>query len=164
MIMDKKGKLFGKLSIVDIVIVLALIAIVAVAGYKFIRPDTASPFTTKTDEIRLQFYAEEVPEYAAKAIKVGDPAKESLQNAGFGHVSDIKTDKSISWVDTDKGEYIAGTKKGYSSVVITLDGTGILSGNGVKIGNGQYYIGQTIVLYVGNSSLQGRISKIEKNG
>jgi len=161
LIIDNKGRLFGKISIIDILIILIIIAAAAGIGYKYTKSKTASPFV-KTDDIQVRFYVEEAPDFAVNAVKIGDPVKESLQNTGLGRVSDITTGKSVSWVQTDKGEYVPASKEGYSSCVITMDAKGFYGSNGVSINNTDYYIGRTIVLYVGNAALAGRISGLEK--
>jgi hypothetical protein len=161
MIIDNKGRLFGKISIIDILIVVIIIVAVAGIGSKFVKSKTASPFV-KTDKIQVQFYVEDAPDYAIKAVKIGDPVRESIQNTGLGKVIDIKIDKSVSWVQTDKGEYVAASREGYLSCVLTMEAEGIYGNNGVSINNTEYYIGRTLVLYVGNSALSGRIYDLRK--
>jgi hypothetical protein len=161
MIIDNKGRLFGKISIIDILIVVIIVVAVAGIGSKFARSKTASPFV-KTDKIQVRFYVEDAPDYAVKAVKIGDPVKESIQNTGLGKVVDIKIDRSVSWVQTDKGEYVAASREDHSSCVVTMEADGIYGNNGVSINNTEYYIGRTILLYVGNSALSGRISDLRK--
>ncbi|HHW49362.1 MAG TPA: DUF4330 domain-containing protein [Clostridiaceae bacterium] len=166
MIISKEGKLFGKISIVDILVLLVIIAAVAGASYKFAKSSTASPiFSKQEDNIRIQFYQPEVPEFIAKAVKIGDPAREALQGTSFGTVSDIVIGESVSWGADENGNSVKSSKEGYVSVLITMDAKGIIGDNGVTIGKSIYHVGETITLYAGNAGFYssyspGRISDI----
>lgn len=163
MIMDEKGKLFGKISIVDILIVLVVLAAIAGVGYKFAKSKVASPFV-KPDTIQIQFYGEEIPDYAAKAVKKGDAGVDPVKNSVFGSVTDVKIDKSASYGTDAKGQYVRSSKDGYSSIYVTLEGSGTYSDNGVKFGSDLYFIGKTMEVRVGNTALWVRISDIRKKG
>lgn len=163
MIVDGKGKLFGKISIIDIVIVLVIVVAVAGVGYKYTKSKTASPFV-KMDTIQLQFYQEEVPEYAAKAVNVGDAAIDAEQSSDFGKVVDVKVDKSVSWLQNPIGKIEPSSKPGYSSIYITMETKGVMGDTGVKIGNATYNIGKTVTLKAGKSIFYGRISDLKKKG
>ncbi|HHW30932.1 MAG TPA: DUF4330 domain-containing protein [Clostridiaceae bacterium] len=151
-----------KIGIIDVAILVAILAVVVGVGYRYVKGKAASSNTVKTQDLIIEYYCEEVPESAAKAIKVGDPVRESLQNASFGNVTDIVVDKSVSWARNIKGELVKTTREGYASVTITMNGKGVIGSNGVTIDKANYYVGQTVTLYVGNSMISnGRISDIK---
>jgi len=166
MIISKDGKLFGKVSIVDILILLVIIGAVGGAVYKFAKSNTASPiFSKQEDDIRIQFYQPEVPEFIAKAVKIGDPVRESVQGTSFGTVSDIAIGESVSFGADENGNIVKASKEGYVSVLITMDAKGIIGENGVTIGKSIYHVGETVTLYVGNAGFYssystGRIADI----
>lgn len=163
MIIDSKGKLFGKVSIIDLLIVLVLVAAVAGVGYKFVQSRTESIFV-KTDTLVVQFYQEEVNDFTAKALKIGDIALENEQSADFGVVTDIKIDSAVSWAQNPVGGFVQSSKPGYSSIYITMETKGTLGDTGFKIGTGTFNIGKTITLKAGNAIFYGRISDISKKG
>jgi len=161
MIIDSKGKLFGKISIIDILIILVVIIAVAGIGYKFTRPNVGNSVFTKQEDIQIKFQLDEVQDFIVNAIKVGDPVRESVQNASFGKVSDIKTGDAIIWLTTEDGRNVKVSREGYYSVEITMDAKGMKDNLGVVIDKANYYVGQTITLYVGNAALySGRITEI----
>jgi len=162
MTIDGKGRLFGKIAVVDIMIVLIIVAAIAGAGYKFTKSEIAHPLFAKAGRIQIQFYIEVVQISAAKAVKAGDSARELIQGTGFGRVSYIETGNSVSWVKTDKGEYAAASKDGYCSAVITMEANGLIGKNGVAIDNSIYYIGQIATISIGDSGFYyGRIRDIK---
>ncbi|MGI6776488.1 MAG: DUF4330 domain-containing protein [Acetivibrionales bacterium] len=164
MIVNKKGRLFGKVNVIDLFVMLVIIAVIAGVGYTYINRNKEASFSRNLEDIQVEFYQEEVNDFTAKSIKIGDPVRESVQNASFGRVTDIKIEEAVSWIKTGDGKNISAPKPGYSSVYITMEAKGIIGSNGVTIDNSVYRIGQTMVLYVGNSAFWGRISDITKKG
>ncbi len=162
--MDKqKAKAKRKFTAIDFIIILVIITAILGAKYKLSKANAVTPFVAKPDKIKVSFFIEEVPEFAAKAVKIGDPVKESIQNSNFGKVTDIVIDKSISWARDNSGNFVASNRDGYSSVSIAMEAYGLIGNNGVTIDKSVYYIGQTITLYAGNSVFQnGRIADIKK--
>lgn len=166
MIIDSKGKLFGKVSIIDIIVILVVIVAIVGVGYKMTQSN-AITLTTKPDKVRLTFFSEESTEYAVKAVKVGDVVKDFEQGTTFGRlVEDIKTDKAMSFTEFTEyvdGEWVIGSKPGYCSYYMTVDGEGVINAEGgVNFGGVNYYVGRTIIIRVGNNVFTGRIYNIEK--
>jgi hypothetical protein len=148
---DKNGKLFGKISIIDI----GIIILVIIAGLFIVKK--LGIFTPKeniannNDKIKVVFYQEEVNSFTANNVKLEDPTTETLLNTSFGNVVDIEIDDSVSWGYDKDGRQVKSTKKGFSSVFITMETSGTLGPNGINIGGSNYYIGQFITLRVGTS-------------
>jgi len=74
---DDKGKLFGKISIIDILVVCLILGGIAGAYYKFGRSNTISPFV-KPDRIEMTFFTEDVVEFVGAGIKAGDLVKDRV--------------------------------------------------------------------------------------
>lgn len=161
MIFDKKGKLFGKISIVDIIIIVVIIAAIAGLYYKFGKSGTVTPFT-KTEKIQMSFYHEDVPDYIVNKIKIGDAVKDRVQNVVFGKVTDIKVGPDIVFNPSAGGQAVASSKPGYSSITVTVSGQGIYSATGSTFGGVEYYIGKAVELRVGLTDYYPRVSDIKK--
>ncbi len=151
---DNKGKLFGKINIIDLLIIVIVIAGVAGLGYKFAASGTSSPFS-KQDTIEIKFYAEEVGEFITSGMKVGDMVKDRSTNAYFGKITDIKVDKAASFAPDSEGNYVKSSKPGYVSVVLTVEGTGIYrdgaSGQGASFDSSDYHVFKSTEIIAGNS-------------
>lgn len=161
MLIDDKGKLFGKINIIDLTIIFIIIGMAFGAWYKF-GMSKDKVFGNQETSLQFQFYKEEVPDFIASSIKPGDIVIEPIQNIEFGRVKEVKVDKAISWDNTPKGETKPFSKPGYSSICLTVEGKGIFTDRGVKIGVGMYFIGKEYEIRVGNSALYPRISDIKK--
>lgn len=162
MLIDDKGRIFGKISIIDVLIVVLIIFVVFFAWYKLGGYRNKNNLSINAEKIRVVFYQEEINNFAANNINVGDPATEALQNIYFGKVTDIKINKSISWGTDINGNQVSSSREGYSSIYITMEGKGIIGPNGISMGNFTYHIGETITLRVGNSIFFGKIFDVSK--
>jgi len=157
MIIDNKGKLFGKVSIVDIMIVLVVLAAIAGVAYKVTRNDSITPFA-KLDTIQTELYFEEMTDFAAESLKVGAIVKEQSMGATLGKVIAVYSAPSISYGVANDGSIVQTTKPGYSSVRIVIEGNGKYGENGVYFDNAAYYINSSYAFFVGNTKLWGQIS------
>lgn len=159
MLIDKKGKIFGKISVIDIIILAVVIAAVAGLSYKFTNLKTSAK-----DDITIQFYSEESPDFTVSKVNTGDIVKDPVKNTVFGKVTDKKIDKSIVYSANSKGEIVVSTKPNSSSILITTEGKGSFSKSGVTIGTADYTIGKTMEIRVGNTSFWVRVYNIQKKG
>lgn len=167
MLIDKNGKLFGKVSIVDILIIVMILGVVAGVGYKFSKSSTATPFAKK-DTIVTTFYQETTPDFVPGSIKVGDMVTDNATGSVFGKVISVKADKDVSFAANVNGEMVQSSKPGYNSVIITVEGEGVFKdGNGqqgVSFNNTDFYINKSIELKAGKVDLWVKIKNLEKKG
>ena len=70
-IIDKKGRLFGLINIVDLLIIVLLLALVAVGEKRFGNKAAVGEATTKKGVITAEI--KDVRDVTAKNVKVGDP-------------------------------------------------------------------------------------------
>lgn len=162
MLIDKNGRIFGKVSIIDILLVIIIIGVLLFSLNKIGLFSPKDTLANNTDKIEIVFYQEEVNDFTANNVNIGDPATESLQNSSFGNVTEVKLGESISWGSDIQGNQVSTSRKGYSSIYISLDSNGIVGPNGLTIGGSSYYIGEVITLRVGNTIFFGRIADARK--
>ena len=159
MIIDDKGRLFGKINVIDLFIIGMFILAVCGGIYKFwpksVLPDTHA-------NVRINFYVYEVPTYTVQNIKVGDIVKDSERNIEFGKVVNVEIGPSDSIAANDKGEFVLSAMPGHSSLKIGVDAKGTIAKDGLKVDNTSYYIGKTVVASAGSSIIVSRISGIEE--
>lgn len=166
MIIDSKGKLFGKVSIIDIIIVLVVIAAFAGVGYKLTKSSAGSILVSNEEKFLMTFYSDESPDYAVKAVKVGDVVKDFDKGSYFGKVIALpEISEAISFHEYDNGKWITGSRTGYCSYYMQVDAKGVSNADGgYSFGGANYYIGRTVTIRVGDTVFSGRIYSIEKKG
>lgn len=161
MIIDNNGKLFGKISIVDILIVAVLLAAIGGVYYKFGRSKTVTPFS-KPDTIDVSFYQEDTQDFNATSIKVGDLVKDRQQNITIGKVTSVTVGPDIVFYPDADGKVVSSSKEGYASVRLTVRGQGIYSETGISFSGMDYYINKYFEMRVGKVNIYPRITAFEK--
>ena len=161
MIIDDKGRLFGKISIVDILIVAVLVLAIGGVYYKFGRSGTATPFS-KSDTIEITFYQEDTQSFNATSIKVGDVVKDRQQNITLGMVVSVTVGPDVVFYPNSDGKVVSSSKEGYSSVKFTVRGQGIYSDTAFSMGGMEYYVNKYFETRVGKVNIYPRITSFEK--
>jgi hypothetical protein len=164
MIIDNNGRLFGKVSIIDLLIIILIFAAGFFLAVRYFSTRN-SPIAagSSLDELEITFYSEEVNNFVVDAIKEGDAAKEFAQYANFGTVVKIESEESITWVGDFDGFINPSSKDGhYSSVTVTTRVRGRINDIGFELDGTNYFVGKTVIMQFGKAGFQGRISGVER--
>ena len=141
MIIDEKGKLFGKISIIDICVI--LIVIIGIAGmyitYSNIREgkldgnaNVALNSSNALETAEIDFKLNEVRDVTKNSIIVGDSVYTAKEGTLIGTIKNIEAKPTIKNVVSDNGAVYQAT------VPEKFDVTIIVEVKGVKIDNGFY--------------------------
>lgn len=161
MLIDDKGRLFKKINLIDLLVIIIILAAGIFAFYKFGKAQIITPFTP-TDRIVITFYSEDLPAYAVEAMKEGHEVKDKTTNSVFGKVTNVKQMPSVFYAADLEGKMVKSSKEGYASMLLTVEGDGIFSTNGAVFGNIDYYINRYLEIRVGNVAVYTKVRSIEK--
>ncbi|MDP4117987.1 MAG: DUF4330 domain-containing protein [Bacillota bacterium] len=138
MIIDKQGKLFGKISVVDIFIIAVIIAAIVMLGVKL---GGLENFRTAQGEKTYVVKVEGVKQIVADAIKKGDSLGDGKGvSLGVVQGKEVKTARVIK--QKENGQYISVENPNRVDVYLTIKGKG-------KENNGTFYLGGSVSLLVG---------------
>lgn len=158
MILDRQGKLFGKINVIDLLLILVVVLAVAFFAVKMLDDGAA---VSSGEGIRMEFYAEEVSDFVVESIKVGDTLTDDTGNIYLGKIVDIEVGPSQSYSANEKGEWVLSSREGYSSLRIVGEGSGRLYDHGVIVSGSKYGIGHSFTLRAGMGKIWLRVSGIE---
>ena len=82
---DEKGRLFGKVNIVDLLIVIIILAAGAFLGMKLLGPDST---VANTQKVLVTLHCEETPNYVAEQLEEGAEVWDSENNVTIGYLKD----------------------------------------------------------------------------
>lgn len=159
MLIDNKGKLFGKLSVIDILIILIILAGLAGAYYKFGR---SGAVFTKTEDVKITFFAEDVTDFTANNVKVGDIVKDKVSGSIIGKVTNVEIGPDIFYSPNDQGKMIKSSKEGYNSIKIDVTGKASITANAVTFGTADMLVNRTTEVYFGNTTIYAKVFSINK--
>ena len=87
--MIKNGKVFGKINLIDFLFLLILIVAVAAAAVFILSPEKDA------ETLVMKFRIEEVDNFVAEKVHVGDAFYDDTYEQDIGEVTDVETAESI---------------------------------------------------------------------
>ncbi|MGI5978033.1 MAG: DUF4330 family protein [Oscillospiraceae bacterium] len=155
---DQNGKLFGKINLIDLIILLVLAALIVTVALRVVknREETSSIQT-----VRITFYAEEVPDYVPQAMVKGASCSDVTENSDLGTLDSFETGEPLGYVTNTKGQVEAVVRQGYNSLSFTSIAEGEAIDHGVKINGVTYAVGHSLTVYAGKAKVYCRIKAIE---
>ena len=147
---DKNGKLFGKINIIDLLIILVIIAAAVFFATKAFTPAQEAT-KTETSTVRVQFFCYKAQVGAADAIEIGAPAFE-----------DTESEPSYTYfVDADGNQ--AKAEVAYNdAVTVTVELQGNLTEKGLYVGGRLYGVGASFTMHFGKATIYASVSGVSE--
>lgn len=135
-IIDRNGRLFGRISIIDVLVILVVLVMAAALYFKGQQTHTGTSVVEQT--IIFQIRARGVNEYVAAAIQEGDGVYDSVYPSGgraLGEIIDIQVERTPGTKLEDLGNGFSGLKEadGTSDLLITVRGWGLIDGKSYSL-------------------------------
>ena len=89
MIIDDKGRLFKKINLIDLLIIVIIVAAGFFVYNKFGKAKIVTPLA-RQEPVAITFIIESLPEYAADSVETGDPVTDRVTSAYLGNVQSWK--------------------------------------------------------------------------
>lgn len=167
-LIDEKGRLFGVISPLDVVVILTVIAVALMAYGRFGRNGdeelgNQNVFTEKTGELVYKIYVPQLREDVSEAIHVGDSIRNDESNTPFGVITDVERFPCVQTDVTPEGEVVSMEVEGYTGVIVTgrMDGNEI-DGRFYLSSNHQIYLSQNIYFGTPYTVFGGSFMTIEQ--
>lgn len=154
---EKNKKLFGKINIIDFIVIIVLILAVCVIGVSKLRDKNASDRQT----LIIKYYAEEVRDNVASRVKPGDNLYDYTDKGQLGTVTDVQMGEAVSYAVKSDGTFSAVPKAGYSSIIITGEVEGLKTDLGATVNSHKYGVGHSFTLYAGEARIYLRVYDIQ---
>lgn len=117
-IIDKKGRLFGLINIVDLLIIILLLALVAVGVKRFGNKAAVGEATTKKGVITAEI--KDVRDVTAKNVKVGDPIYDYDKGTLIGKILTAEVEPYKDKTEY-QGKFFNSEVPGKYRVIMTID-------------------------------------------
>jgi hypothetical protein len=154
-VIDEKGRLFGKVNLLDLIIVVVVIAVVGRFGYKWYQGRHAVT-TGEAKTVQMTVRLPAVSDSTLKALHEGDEVFDSKSNTLLGKIIALRSEPT----------WITGATQEYKSQVIfdayvTIEGPGRTSPNGTTMNGLEAYVGQPNYLRTALVKGQGPTTAIQ---
>jgi len=160
--LDKKGRLFGKVSVVDLFAVVVVAAVVAVVYFNV--GASGRHVTGAEQTVLITFYNPSLENFTVNAVREGTPVINDSNGTFLGTVVDVSVGESVVFLPDVNGNEVESNMVGYSSVAITSRVYGRISDGAVVLGGNIYGVGQEIIIWAGNAKTILNISDVRAEG
>lgn len=156
---DKKGKLFSKISVVDIIVILAIC--LAVVGFAYKMRSGDSKVSIKSDTaVQVEFKAKTVRDYSVNAAEVGAYLYET-KGQKLGKIIKVETKPAHRLINIGDGRQVNAPIDNRYDMYITIEGDGQVDNGGVYInGNKLMLVGSDIKIRTNKLNSEAIISGV----
>ncbi|MCL2223415.1 MAG: DUF4330 domain-containing protein [Defluviitaleaceae bacterium] len=156
--LDKKGRLFGKVSVVDLFAVVMVAAIVAVVYFNI--GGRAHLNVGAEQPVLITFFNPALHDFTVNAIEIDTPVIDDVNATFLGTVVGVEVGDSISFMPDIHGNEVASPMEGHSSVAITSRVYGRISDGAVVLGGNVYGVGSEVIIWAGRAKTMLHISDV----
>lgn len=157
---DKNGKLFGKINIIDLLIILVVIAALVFVGLKVLAPKSGSGDAVQTSKVQISFYATGVELGMDDALTEDAPIYEDLTNVSLGQLKSWSVEPAYEYQASANGESVKVEIPNNYFVNMTAEVNGNVTSDGLHIGSSLYCVGAHYTIHVGTAKIYVECSEI----
>ncbi|MCL1884224.1 MAG: DUF4330 domain-containing protein [Defluviitaleaceae bacterium] len=156
---DNKGRLFGKVSVVDLFAIVIIAMIIAVVYFNV--GASGRPVTQGSEQaVYITFFNPALQNFTVDALEIGAPVIDDANDTFLGRVVAIEVGDSISFMPDIHGNEVASPMEGYSSVSITARVDARISEGAPVLGGNVYGVGSEVIIWAGRAKTMLHISEI----
>lgn len=162
---DKNGRLFGKINIIDLLIIIVLIAALIFVGTKLLGSDKGSDAAVGS-EVMISFYGNEAELGFDKdgLFYEGAPAYEDITNTQLGELTEWSIEPAYEYQINADGEQVKVDIPNGHFVTVTLKANGTVGTDGLHIGASLYCVGAHYTIHVGTTKIYAECCDITPVG
>jgi len=156
---DKNGKLFGKINIIDLLIVLIVLAAGAFVWLRFFGGndnDFGEPHT-----VVMTFFADDAPSLLAGAATPGDPVNDFDNTSSLGTLVSYETEDAYTYGVGPDGEPVKLPVPNMCYLTFSCQVAGYVAADGLRVNGFEYPIGGTSTVCVGPMRVSCRLADVE---
>lgn len=133
---NRDGKLFGKVSIIDIVVVV-LVIVLALGIYKMF-VGGSSAVVTSSEKVECTLIIKNVRSYTADALAKKGPLYDKVSKEYIGEITDVKVEDGLYQVNMVDGSFKQAVPEDRYNVYVTVEFSGKASENGYYTAANKY--------------------------
>ncbi len=137
--LDERGRLFGLINVIDLVVVLLVLAVAGIFLAPRLFRSVAGPSGLR--EVRVTVLVPAVREPTVAAISPGVRVVNTTDNSLLGTVVSVNTVPASVLDKRVNGTMVETTSPVYKDDYVTLEGPGTVTANGVTLGKTQVRLG-----------------------
>ena len=166
-IVNEKGKLFGIINVVDLVVLLFIILVAAAAIYKFAAPAASEVIAPKSDmyvTMRIRGTFDYLDAEIADKLKPGDKLIAGSDYIPGAEVVSVKKIPYLSAGETSEGKFVTSEDPQKSDTIIVVKAKQAKNDPILKIGNQEVRIARGFIFKTQLFEMNAIIESVEFDG
>jgi len=143
-IIDKRGRIFGVINIIDLFISIVLIVLIGFGAYKVLKVNPT--VAVNTEKVTMVYFIQEVRDVTYNAIEEGEIAKDYDKNTVYGKVVKKEALPAKKMINTADGRMVEAEIPDRFDVKIYIEGDAVVSKTGVYMGNQEVRVGYNVAI------------------
>ncbi|MDR1558646.1 MAG: DUF4330 domain-containing protein [Clostridiales bacterium] len=163
MIIDKQGRLAGKVSLIDIALILIVIGLIIGLGYRRLSQNAVQIVTSDT-KFYVTLVVEPIRQFSLEAINEGDIFYKQHEQQPLGKVTRTDSEPAREIIKRPDGTPLYVTMEEKYSLYMTLECTGNVSDKGYFVnGNAQISEGSDLIIQSNKVVCGARVDRISES-
>ncbi len=166
-LIDQKGKLFGKINIIDLIIIVCVVVVAAALAYKFVAPAAESVVAPKSDmyvTMRVRGGMDYLDKEVNDHLKPGTKLIAGSDYIAGAEVVDVWSDDYLAAVPKDDGTVATASDPQKRDIFIKVKAKQNKNDPILKIGNQEIRIGRGFIFKTQTIEVNAIIETVEFNG
>lgn len=160
MIIDNKGKLFGKINIVDLLVVLIIILAVLVTYFKF-NMSAHSNVSETNGYVEFDVQIDSVRYFTTQSLNVGDVVYDSQNDVCLGEIVSKRIEPEKKHITKADGTIVLSEMPERYKLFITIGSDARINDSGIYVGGTKPVIKyQNLEMETQKNKFQGKVSVV----
>ncbi|MBP8620946.1 MAG: DUF4330 domain-containing protein [Firmicutes bacterium] len=160
-VLDEKGRLFGKISIIDLLVIVVIVGAVAWFGYSMFGKNLRTEVSQREEETEIVVVASGMRPTTAEAIAKGGKIFEFKTGACVGEVVGVETEPAVVWLLEGDGRWVQTQSDDKVDAFVTIRGTARVGENVITMNGVEIRVGGSIGLKTKFATFQGYIMNMD---
>lgn len=161
-LVDDKGKVFGLINIIDLIVLIFVVALVLGGAYRIYGPrQNGDIFQQEGDAVQLKGRVFDVSQYTVDVIQKGDILIDTAARLPFGEIISVETVPHRRLVDTVEGKVMLSEVPERFDVILSIKGRAQISEYAIRIASHDVRVGSRIVLGARDYMVATTILRVE---
>jgi hypothetical protein len=160
-LLDDRGRVFGKFSIIDLFVVLLLVAGAVWFGYSMFGKNLKADVAERQHETEFTVVTSNIRPSTAEAIARGGKIFEFKTGACLGEVVSVTTEPAKVWLVEGDGKWVQTELQDRVDAYVTIKGTARVSENVITVSGVEIRVGGSLSLQTKLSAFQGHVMTMD---
>ncbi|HHY16559.1 MAG TPA: DUF4330 domain-containing protein [Firmicutes bacterium] len=159
--LDEKGRIFGRVSIIDFAVIIVLVAGAVWFGYSMFARNLKTDVAARQQDTEIVVVTTGIRSTTGEAIAKGGKIFEFKTGACIGEITDVKVEPTHVWLVEGDGKWVMTESKDRVDAFVTIHGTARIGENVITMNGVEIRVGGSLSLKTKFAAFQGYVMTMD---